>query len=87
MHARRGVHEVARHHALPLGTEGDGGLAGEHTHAGLKVRRPHLLAERRDGGGEVERRADGALGVVLVGYRGSPYGHHRIADELLDDSP
>ena len=27
---------------------------------------------------------DGALGVVLVGDRGAPHGHHGVADELLD---
>ncbi len=31
-----------------------------------------------------ERRADGALGVVLVRGRRAEEGHHRVADELLD---
>ena len=31
-----------------------------------------------------ERRADGALGVVLVRDRRAEDGHHRVADELLD---
>ena len=35
-------------------------------------------------GDEVQRRADGALGVVLVGDGCAPDRHHRIADELLD---
>ena len=33
---------------------------------------------------ELERRPDGPLGVVLVGGRRAPDGHHRVADELLD---
>ena len=37
-----------------------------------------------DGVDEVERGADGALGVVLVGDRRAPDGHHGVADELLD---
>ena len=31
-----------------------------------------------------ERRADGALGIVLVRDRRAEEGHHRVADELLD---
>ena len=34
---------------------------------------------------EVECRANGALGVVLVRDRRAEHGHHGIADELLDD--
>ena len=33
---------------------------------------------------ELERRADGPLGIVLVDDRRAPDGHDRIADELLD---
>ena len=33
---------------------------------------------------ELQRRADGALGVVFLGDRRAPHGHHRVADELLD---
>ena len=33
---------------------------------------------------QVERGADGALGVVFGCNRGAPHGHHRVADELLD---
>ena len=43
-----------------------------------------LVAERGDGGDEVERRAYGALGVVLGRGRRAPDRHHRVADELLD---
>ena len=32
---------------------------------------------------QLERGADGPLGVVLVGGRGAPDGHDRVADELL----
>ena len=37
-----------------------------------------------DGRDEVERRANGPLGVVLVCDRRSPDGHDGVADELLD---
>ena len=33
---------------------------------------------------QLEPGADRALGVVLVGRRHAPDGHHRVADELLD---
>ena len=33
---------------------------------------------------QVQRRADGTLGVVLAGHRRAPDGHHGVADELLD---
>ena len=45
-----------------------------------------LPAERRDHVDEIEGGPDGALGVVLVGDRGAPHRHDRIADELLDDA-
>ncbi len=41
--------------------------------------------ERADGVDELERGPDGPLGVVLVGDRRTPDGHHRVADELLDE--
>ena len=40
--------------------------------------------ERADAVDQVERGADGALGVVLVRDRRAPDGHDRVADELLD---
>ena len=43
-----------------------------------------LAAERRDHVDEIEGRADGAFGVILVRDGRAPQGHHRIADELLD---
>ena len=84
LHARGGVDEVAGDHALALGAERDGGLAGQHACAGAQLLGAHLLAERRDGGDEVERGANGALGVVLGRRRRAPDRHHRVADELLD---
>jgi hypothetical protein len=54
------------------------------TPARAAARAPDLVAERRDGRDEVERRADRALGVVLRARRRAPDGHHGVADELLD---
>ena len=54
-------------------------LAGQDAGARLEVRVQG--ADRVD---QLERGADGALGVVLVGDRGAPHGHDRVADELLD---
>ena len=65
LHARGGVDEVACDHALALGAERDRGLARQHAGAGAQVLGAYLLAERRDGGDEVEGGAYGALGVVL----------------------
>ena len=41
-------------------------------------------AQAPHGADEVEARPDRPLGVVLVGDRGAPQGHDRVADELLD---
>ena len=82
--ARSRVDEVARDHALALGADRHRRLAGEHAGAGAQLRRADLVAERGDGRDEVERGADGALGVVLGRGRRAPDGHHRVADELLD---
>ena len=76
---RRGVDEVARDHALPLGTERDRDLAGQDAGPGGE-----RGIELGDGGDEVERRAHRTLGVVLVRDGRAPDGHHRVADELLD---
>ncbi len=86
LHARRRVDEVAGDHPLPLGAERDRGLAGKNARAGRELGRAELLAERRDGGDEVERGANGPLGVVLGRRRRPPDRHHRVADELLDRS-
>ena len=45
---------------------------------------PSSSPSERDRLGERERRADGALGVVLARDRRAPDGHHGVADELLD---
>ena len=76
-----GVDEVAGDHALALGAERHRRLAGQHARAGRSVGARARRATRRD---EVERGADGALGVVLVRDRRAPDRHHRVADELLD---
>ena len=81
---RRGVHEVARDHALALRAERHRRLAREDACARRELGRTDLVAERRDGGDEVERRTDSALGVVLGRDRSAPHGHHGVADELLD---
>ena len=86
LHARGGVDEVAGDHALPGGAEIDRRLAGEHRGASAELGHPRLAAERADGGNELERRAYGALGIVLLRDGRAPDGHHRIADELLDDT-
>ena len=86
LHAGGRVDEVARDHALPRGAEVDRRLAGEHRGAGAELRHPRLGTERAHCGDELERRAYGALGIVLLGHGRAPDGHHRIADELLDDA-
>ena len=68
LQACRGVDEVAGHHALVGGAERDRRLAGQDARrepggSGCRV------ADRVD---QLERRADGALGVVLVGGRACP---------------
>ncbi len=63
----------------PTRAERDRGLAGED--AGPCLQPGREAAHRLD---QLERGADGPLGVVLVGDRRAPDGHHRVADELLD---
>ena len=53
------------HHALAVGADRDGGLAGEHARPRSQVVHPDLVAERRDRRDQVERGANRALGVVL----------------------
>ena len=83
LESRGRVDEVARDHPLPLRADDRGGLARQHRGARL---RPLTAGcrEARDRRDEVERRADGALGVVLADGRRAPHGHDRVADELLD---
>ncbi len=77
--ARGGVDEIAGDHALPFGPDGDGSLPGEHPGASAQCR-----IQVGDTGDEVERSADGALGVVLLRDGCAPDGHDRVPDELLD---
>ena len=79
----RGVHEVARDHALALGPDGDRGLARQDADPDVEFD-AGLPAERRDHVDEFEGGTDRSLGVVLVGDRGTPQRHDGIADELLD---
>ena len=67
-----GVHEVAGDHALADGADGDRGLAGEDAGPGPQVRRADLVPERVDGRDQVERGANGPLGVVLLAT-GAPH--------------
>ena len=73
------VDEVARDHALIGPADRDGGLARHHARSG-----GDSLAELLDSVDQVEAGPDGPLGVVLAGRRGSPDGHDRVTDELLD---
>ena len=78
---RSGVDDVAGGHPLAgLGTrvERDERLAGGDPDPHLELA---LLGERVADG---ERRADGALGVVLVRDGRPEDRHHGVADELLD---
>jgi hypothetical protein len=81
LQARGGVDDIARRHALALGSaraERDERLAGvdcdPHLELVLLVR---PVADR-------ERRAKGTLRVVLVRGGRAEERHHRVADELLD---
>ena len=66
LHADGGVDEVAGDHSLPVGVKRDRGLAGEHARASAQAGHAGTLAERRHGVDELEGRADGTLGVVLL---------------------
>ena len=69
---RGGVDHVARDHALALGAERHRGLAGQHAGPCPQLGRAGLVAERRDRSDQLERSANGALGVVL-GRVGVPH--------------
>jgi hypothetical protein len=84
--ARGRVDEIAGDHALAARADGDSGLAGVHARAQAQLGDAELVGERRRRGDEIERRADRPLGVVLVRDGSPPDGHHRVADELLDDA-
>jgi hypothetical protein len=85
LHARGGVHRIAGHafasrsachrdftchDPCPCGQSGGTHLVTE------------LCHHRQD----FERRADSTLCVAFCRDRRSPYRHHRVADELLDDT-
>ncbi len=79
---RRRVDDVAGDHALALlrpRAERDERLPGVDADAELEL---GLLVE--DPVADGERRADGALGVVLVRDGSAEDRHHGVADELLD---
>ena len=76
---RGSVDEITGHHALALGADRHGRLAGEDTGARLQCR-----VEPRDRLDEIESGAHRPLGVVLGGSRRAPDGHDGVADELLD---
>ena len=78
------VDDVARDHPLADGADGDGRLPADDACPGLEPGESEVAAEsghRRD---QVEAGPDRPLRVVLVGDRGAPHGHDRVADELLD---
>ena len=85
LQTRGGVHQVARDHPLRGVADGGRRLAREHAGASLQVE-TDLAPERLDRVDQLERRADGALGVVLVRHRRAPDRHHGVADELLHDA-
>ena len=76
----RRVDEVAGDHALAARAERHRGLAGQHAGARLEARCPAA----RTASTSSRPGPDRPLGVVLVGRRGAPDGHHGVADELLD---
>ena len=63
--------------------ERDDHLAGVDRDADVQVERRVGLVQLLDGVARGERRAHGALGVVLVRDRCAEDGHDRVADELL----
>ena len=80
LQAGRGVHDVARGHALALGgarIERDEDFAGRDPDPELEAVLDGELADR-------EGCADRPFGIVLVRDRSAEERHHRVADELLD---
>ena len=79
LQAAGGVDEVAGDQALIRGAD--------RSTAASPVRTPgarlHPGTQGAHGVDQVQRRAHGPLGVVLVGGRRAPHGHHGVADELL----
>jgi len=53
----------------------------------LRATRPgDLLVETSELAAHLDRGPNRPQGVVLVGVRHTEHGHHRVADELLDDA-
>ncbi|MBM2823300.1 MAG: hypothetical protein HW413_2046 [Thermoleophilia bacterium] len=84
LHAGGGVDQIARDHALAFGADRDGSLAGQHSCSCAQLGSADLVAERGNGGHQVERGANRALRVVLGRGRCPPDRHHGVPDELLD---
>ena len=83
---RRGVHDVAgSQHVRARGIDGNHGVAGVHGGARDEVERL-LAVQLLDPFEHTKTRANRALCVLAVRYRGPEDGHHRVADELLDDA-
>jgi hypothetical protein len=82
----RGVYRIPGHHPLADCAQVDRHLAGDHARSGGQARHASLGAQLAHRGDEVQRGSDCPLGVSLRRRRGSPYRHHRVADELLDRS-
>ncbi|HET6877683.1 MAG TPA: hypothetical protein VFH38_09160 [Jatrophihabitans sp.] len=80
---RGGVDGVPRHHALPDGAESHRHLAGDDSRPQRESRCAELGAQRCHRRHQVQPGAHGSFGVALGGRRGTPHGHHRVADELL----
>ncbi len=57
---------------------------GVHRRAQCEVGDAGSLAQALHGVDQLEGGAHRTLRVILLGDRGTPHGHHRIADELLD---
>ncbi len=84
---RGGVDHVARDHALPRlrsRVERDERLAGVDADPHLELQVRIGVVQLADRVLDRERRADRALGIVLVRDRGPEDSHDRVADELLD---
>ena len=79
----RGVHRIARRHALADRAQGDRHLPGHHSHPGRQVRNACLRTQHRHGIEQFQPGAHRPFRVVLTRDRGTPDCHHRITDELL----
>ena len=81
-----GVHDVAGRHALAFDARADDDERRARVHRGpdVQVEPGVLLVECGDRARDRERRANGALGIVLVGDRCAEEGDDGVSDELLD---